>query len=151
MIYWQRATQTWPSFAGGLDAIHFVRAEDPLVLENQVNAIGQAEANLSRLLGGIQIAGAGKGHQFMVGMLFSEVGLPSGNQFATGELLGLRAFCFHGETPEALERNKELARARMLAFTATWPDLDYRACEVAGANSGTVYMGLVLVERFGRE
>jgi hypothetical protein len=151
MIYWQHGSQTWPSFAGGLDAIHFARAEDPLVLENQVNAIGVAEEALNRGLGGIQIAGAGKGHQFMVGMLFSEVGIPTGNGFAVGELAGLRAFCFKGETPEALERNKELARLRMLAFVSEWPDLEYRACEVAGANSGSVYMGMLLIRRSGRE
>ena len=123
MIYADATSITFPVFTGGdpanpatPDVMRFARASDHLVLEEQINAIGVAEANASRYLGGIQVEGGGMGLQFMAQMLFTKTGQPPDMDFAVGEGMGLRAFCFYGEDTTALLRSKELARARMLAF-----------------------------------
>jgi hypothetical protein len=155
MIYTNATGLVFPSFTGGADdpatpdVIRHCRAAEPLVLENQVNAIGQAESALGRYLMGIQIGGAGKGHQFAVNLLFDAEGTTTGMKFALDpDGNGIRAFCFKGETAEALSRNKDLAMLRVQQFVSgTWIKLEYRGFEVSGANDGMVYMGILLIHR----
>jgi hypothetical protein len=159
MIYTEATDKTWPVFTGAADldatedVMRYARAADPLVLEAQVNALGVAEGLIAdpgpRSLAGIQLGGAGKGHQFMVTMLFTRTGQPVENEFAVDEEHpGLRAFFYAGETPEALRLAKDLALLRAVAFTDTWTDNDYRGFEISGANDGLVYMGMFLVRRY---
>jgi hypothetical protein len=163
MIHTDATGITWPVYTGGPDVpatddvMRFARAADPLVLEAQVNALGVAEASIPapepgpRYLAGMQLGGAGKGYQFMVTMLFTRTGMPAENIWAVEAGPGLRAFFYQGETPEALERNKNLALARAVAFVGEFEHPEYRGFEVAGSNDGLVYMGMFLVNRITRQ
>jgi hypothetical protein len=145
----------FPHFTGGdpnnpatPDVTLFARASDPLVLEQQINTIGQAQAVLGRPLGGIQLGGSGKGEQFAAQLLFAVTDTPIvGMAFALGAGDGIRVFCFKGETPEAINNNKNLALQRALAFTGSFDFQEYRGFELAGSNDGMSYMGLIVVYR----
>jgi hypothetical protein len=155
MIYADAPSITFPVFTGGdpdnpatPDVMRFARASDHLVLEDAINAIGVAEANAGRYLGGIQVEGGGMSLQFMAQMLFTQTGQPLDMDFAVGEGMGLRAFCFYGEDTTALRRSKELARQRMLTFVGLMQGCTYRGCEIGGAGDGLLHLGLILVRRF---
>jgi hypothetical protein len=150
MIYQDMTGLTWPTFTAGgganPDAIETVVAAEPLLLEQLVNTVGEAQSDEARGLCGLQIGGAGKGNQFMVTMMF-ESAVGANMLFARGTGAGLRAFCFQGATVVALERSKELARGRALAFVSGHELPTYRGFEISGSGDGMVYTGIFLVRR----
>jgi hypothetical protein len=156
MIYTNAHGQTGPDFPsftgdppgpGTPDVIRFAKAYDPLVLETQVNTIGQQEAAAGRYLMGIQLGGASKGQQFVVQMLFDGIGTTPGMLFALDGGDGLRAFCFWGESVEAVLRNKDAAVRRALEFIGSDAIHTYRGFEISGSNDCLTFMGLMLVYR----
>jgi hypothetical protein len=81
-------------------------------------------------------------------LLFAATDSPIvGMDFAVGAGDGIRVFCFKGETPEAINNNKNLALQRALAFTGSFDFQEYRGFELSGSNDGMSYMGLIVVYR----
>ena len=129
---------------------HF-RAEDPAVLERRVNARGSALFDDDEYeLGGIQIGGAGKGHQFAVALLMNNVNTNALGRFAPDDdqTDGLRAFFYAGETPEALANSFAAAQQRIEVWapSGSW-DRTARAWELGGASDGMRFMGCIVVYR----
>jgi hypothetical protein len=158
MIYPTAPSIEYPPFEGGppdnpatVDVIRFARAADPRVMEQQINVIGQTEAGLGRFLAGHQLGGGGKGEHFAAALLFSKAAWGTKQKFAVGSGNGIRAFCFGGDSAVAIANNKELARQRAAAFASGYDTLEYRGCEISGANEGMTAMGMFIVLRHSEQ
>jgi hypothetical protein len=140
----------YAAFGATGEHLELVRSDEPLVLERLVNARGIAQTADGNNLVGIDIAGAGQGAQFLVSMLFSEDDTPNLGQFVDVDdpeaTAGLRAFFYTGETPVEIARNYALAHARAVAFAENYEGSRH-SWQLAGANSGRVYVGMFLVNR----
>jgi hypothetical protein len=125
-----------------------LRAEDPAVLEEEVNAAGVAQRSDGRNLNAIRMAGAGKGHQFAVSIRFSRQAPDLGGWFPGGGAT-LRAFFYGGETPEALALSFAEAQQRIQAWAppGTYNTRTVRAWESAGSSDGARHMGMILLNR----
>ena len=138
------------------DVVIVLQSSEAHVLEDRANAIGAAQAigNPARSLAGIQLAGAGKGKQFTLTMLFSATStMPTElasteMQFdATGEGMGLRLFLYAGSSEPELNHRKEDALARMREFAVQGGANSWRGFEMAGSSDGRTFMGLILTHR----
>lgn len=138
----------YPDFSPATEDLVLVRADKHLALERDVNAYGIAQAEGDHpFLTGITVAGAGKGAQFLVSMLFgADENYSLGTFVEPGEAsYGLRAFCYTGETPREIARNYQLALARAQDFVVAEAVATRRSWQLAGASAGRVYLGMFLV------
>jgi len=161
MIYVGATGLGWVPFDGAEmdaddDLLVVLQSSEPEVLETRANAIGAVQAihDPSRALGGVQLAGAGKGKQFTLAMLFSRTStMPTGlNQMlfdASGSGVGIAVFLFSGSSEPELNHRKQdaLARARAWAPVDPWAVRTWRGCEIAGSGDGRTFMGLLIVRR----
>jgi len=138
------------------DVVVVLQDSDPLVLEDRANVIGGAQVvgSPSRGLMGVQLGGAGKGKQFTLTMLFSNIltapsGLDSSEmQFdASGQGAGLRLFLYSGSSEPELNHRKQDALARARAFAVGWTSVTWRGFEMAGSSDGRTFMGMFLIHR----
>jgi hypothetical protein len=147
--------QTFQAFEGAdggssdSDYVVSFQGNDPIVLENRINAEGQRQsAALGRSLAGIQIAGGGKGNDFVVTMLFGRTGAGSPTNFPQNDTTtaGLNVFLFKGSSEAELNQRKQDALTRALAFCSGFgTPYEWRGCEMAGANDGPEFMGMFIV------
>lgn len=131
------------------DELVLIQSDDPLVLEQRVNAEGLRQLALTRSLQGFQIGGGGQGAQFTVLLLFSRTGCGlSDMTFTTPSPsdAGVGVFCFKAETEHELEVRKQDALARARAFVAATTAY-WLGCEIAGSDAGRVFMGLIVVQK----
>jgi len=148
---------TFPVFVGASEGdgdpefVFIFQSDDPLVLENRINALGKQQAIVKgRLLTGIQIAGAGQGAQFTVQMLLSSA-VPADlitNNFPQADNVdGLNVFLYKGETEAELNVQKQRALGRARAFVNGFQTPQWRGFECAASQDGRVFMGLFVVYR----
>jgi hypothetical protein len=136
------------------DEVFILQGNDPLVLEERVNALGRQDfvAN-GRFLAGIQIAGGGKGNVFTVMMVQSTSGAPpslvDADHHFTGDddSTGLKAFFFQASSEAELQNQMLKANARAQAFVTGFATPEMRGIEIAGSNDGPEFMGMMLVWR----
>jgi hypothetical protein len=125
------------------------RAEDPAVLERVIDEAGIALELGGYKLGGIHMAGAGKGLQVAVSVLWTTGNVILGRWWnGTSGGNGLKIFFWKGETPEAIEASFAEASARMEAWAppGSWTRT-IRAWEFGGASDGMQFMGCMVVDR----
>lgn len=157
MIYVGATAVAWPAFdgaAGGLtsdDEVMVVVGNDPVVLENRVNAEGIRQAGISRDLIGIQLCGSGRGQIFTVQLVFNSaavVGLYDMTFAAADEQTdGIRVFLFSGDSERELAHRQQDALARARAFVSGFDLAQWRGVEIAGASDGKTVMGMFVIYR----
>jgi len=139
--------------AGSNDEVFIFQSDDPVVLEQRINARGRYECNQNtRYLAGIQIAGGGKGNVFTVTMLMSSdvptvLGTAVHTFTADDTAAGLRVFLFKASSEAELMNHMRGANTRIGAFTSGHDTPQWRGIEIAGSNDGPEFMGLLVVWR----
>ncbi len=157
MIYYtQQALAAYPFFGadgqGTPDDVVIIQGNDPLVLEQRVNARGRLEyIQDGRQLAGIQIAGGGKGNVFTVTMVLSSAS-PDGslvNHYFTPSdaSSGLGAFFFQASSEAELRNQMLKANGRATEFVTGFATPEVRGIEIAGSNDGPEFMGMLLMWR----
>lgn len=159
MIYFGASVSTtglgWIGFEGASgepadsDLVLVFRGNDPAVLEQQINEAGVIQSrDNGRNLGGIQIAGTGKGREFTVHVLFTRYSVPPENNFPQiPAVAGLNIFLFSGEGEVELMNRKEDALSRARDFCVGFGTPEWRGLEIAGSCDGRTAMGLFVVHR----
>jgi hypothetical protein len=156
MIYFGSGiTQVFNPFEGAdpgtidSDQVARIRGNDPIVMENRINALGRFQAtDAGRSLAGIQIAGGGKGNDFVVTMLFGRFTPGRPTNFTQDDVAaGINVFLYQGSSEAELDNRKQDALARARAFVAGTSLPEWRACEMAGANDGPEFMGMFVIWR----